>query len=69
MTIYVPSFLRGWILCSINMDWIDAWFRANPDKELDWSVAIRILLQAWESITTEEVLSAWDHLISYQDNE
>ena len=47
----------------------NAWFRANPDKGLDWLVTIEILLEAWESITPEEVLAAWDHLVSYEDNE
>lgn len=43
---------------------MDAWLRTHSMTEMDCIVPIRILLDAWDSITEAEVKGAWDHLIT-----
>lgn len=46
---------------------MDSWLRTHAMKEMDFTVPIRCLLDAWASITNNEVRRSWSHLISYED--
>ena len=45
----------------------DVWLRRHTMEEMDWDVAVEILMDAWASVTEKDVKSAWSHLITYED--
>ena len=45
----------------------DLYMRKHGADSIDFEVAIEILLDAWKSITEDEVRHAWDHLVTYED--
>lgn len=47
---------------------MDTWLRRHSLTEMDWTIPIKLLLEAWAGITEEEVKKAWSHFITYNSN-